>query len=116
MVTITKEGDSFIFQVQGWHQLWAFKNKITVPSDKILDIHQDLTHLNSNFDLRMPGTHVPYLIKAGTYYNKGKKNFWDVCKRQNSIVVELKDCAYDNLVIEVPNPTEAISLLKSVNG
>jgi len=53
------------------------------------------------------------VITAGTYYHRGQKNFWDVVKKRNAIVVELKDEKYKNLIIEVANPKEALELLNS---
>ena len=52
----------------------------------------------------MPGTQVPWVITAGTYIKKGKRNFWDVCNKKNAIIVELTDSYYHKLIIEVENP------------
>ena len=33
MVTITREGDNFVFEIKGLHKLWAFKSQLTIPAE-----------------------------------------------------------------------------------
>ena len=114
MVKITDDKDHFIIEVMGLHKLWSFKNRIKIPKENIVRVHNDVKKLPVLFKgLRMPGTHVPFFITAGTYYKGGKKNFWDVVKERNAIVIELKNEKYNNLIVEVENPEEALSLLKT---
>ena len=115
MIAIKKENDQFIFEVKGLHKLWAFKNKITVSVENVVGVQYAGTEMPSaQLGLRMPGTHIPFIIKAGTYYYlKGKKVFWDVVKSANCIIVDLKDSSYSQLVIEVENPEEAMKLLNA---
>jgi hypothetical protein len=61
---------------------------------------------------RVPGTHIPNYIVAGTYFKNHKRTFWDVSSSDHTISIELEDSAYDNLIIDVENPNEAIRLLQ----
>jgi hypothetical protein len=111
MVAINKSDNNFIFEVKGLHKLWAFKSQITVPQSNIVSVQQVEGPLSIFKGLKMPGTHLPFVIAAGTYFKGGKKMFWDVVNSKNCIVVELKDSNYNQLVIEVANPDEAIKML-----
>jgi hypothetical protein len=111
MVAIQKSDNNFIFEVLGLHKLWAFKSQITVPQSNIVGVQQIEGPLSIFKGLRMPGTHLPSVIAAGTYFKDGKKSFWDVVNSKNCIVVELKDSNYNQLVIEVENPEEALKIL-----
>jgi hypothetical protein len=111
MVAIHKSDNNFIFEVKGLHKLWAFKSQITVPQSNIVSVQQIERPLSILQGLRMPGTHLPSVITAGTYYKGGKKMFWDVVNSKNCIIVELKDSKYNQLVIEVENTEEAIKML-----
>lgn len=111
MVTITKEGSNFIFEVKGIHKVLAFKSELTIPATHILDAHRDFEGDSWWIGWRVPGTYIPFLITAGTYYKDGEKNFWDVVNKEKSIVVELKDEQYNRLIIEVEDPVAAIDLL-----
>ena len=112
MVTIKKENSNFIFEVKGLHKVWAFKNQITIPAADIVSVHQNMDALSDWKGLRMPGTSIPFIITAGTYVWKDRKDFWDVVNEKNCIVVELKDAEYNHLIIEVENPEEAMQILR----
>ena len=116
MITIEKQGGTFIFNVNGMHKLWAFKSQLTIPIDNIENAHRDLDSIRGWKGWRIPGTHVPSIITAGTFYKSGNKIFWDVVDIDNCIIVDLKDEEYKQLIIEVENPAEAIRLLLGNNN
>jgi hypothetical protein len=111
MVNIERKGDQFIFEVQGLHKLWAFKNQITIPLDHIVRAHRDLDSISGFKGWRFPGTSIPFVLNAGTFYKESKPDFWDVANQENCIIVELKDEQYRELIIEVENPEAALELL-----
>lgn len=111
MVKIEKKDNQFIFEVQGLHKLWAFRSQLTIPVENVIHAYPNEKSLNWINGLRMPGTHIPGLITAGTYYVKDGTIFCDVANPQKSIVVELQDESYKRLIIEVDDPQAAIDLL-----
>ncbi len=111
MVTIEKQADNFVFEVKGLHKLWALKSQITIPKENIITAYPNTENLNWIMGLRMPGTHIPGLITAGTYILKDGTIFCDVSDYKKSIVVELKDEYYKRLVIEVEDVEAAINTL-----
>ena len=111
MVTIEKQADNFTFEVKGLHKLWALKSQITIPAENIINAFPNQENLNWILGLRMPGTHIPGLITAGTYILRDGTIFCDVSDHKKSIVVVLKDEHYKKLIIEVDNVEEAISML-----
>ncbi len=112
MVTINKNDDTVRFEVQGLHKLWALTNHITLSMDNIVSVRQADVTLNSWNGLRLLGTSIPFIFKAGTYRKKGKTSFWDVFKKKNCLIVALQNTNYDELVIEVENPEAALKLLE----
>ena len=113
MVAIHKTEDQFIFEVQGIHKLWTFNNTIKVSKENVVNAFQSDEEFTLWKGWRMPGTSIPWVINAGTYYKKGKCNFWDVTNKKNTIVVDLQNSPYNRLIIDVENPLEAINLLNS---
>jgi len=111
MVTVTKQSNGFLFEVKGLHKLWAFKNQLTIPFNHVLKAYQDKKSLEGWAGWRLPGTSIPGIFTAGTFYKSGNKIFWDVSNQEKCIVVDLKDEEYKQLVIEVENPEETIQLL-----
>src|SRR6218665_1149580 len=101
MVTINTTEDQLIFKINGWHQFWSFENKIRVSKDNIVSAFQSGEEFTFWIGWRMPGTSIPGIITAGTYLKKGKRNFWDVMNKKNTIIVQLKDSYFNRLIIEV---------------
>jgi hypothetical protein len=112
MVSIQKQDDNFIFEVIGMHKLWAFKGQLTIPCEHILNAYHDTGKAKKWWKgLKIPGTNIPTIITAGTFYNDGKMIFWDVSDAEKCIIIDLKDEWYNQLIIEVENPAEAIEIM-----
>lgn len=62
-----------------------------------------------------PGTYVPGLLKAGTFYLADaladKPTLRDVQHREQVVVVALVDERYHQLIIEVADPAAVVALL-----
>ena len=112
MVTIHRNDNIVKFEVQGLHKLWAFTNHVTLSTDDIVSVRHEPVAFKAWNGLRLLGTHIPFIFKAGTYQKNGKTSFWDVFRKKNVLVVELKNNNYDELVIEVENPEAAMKLLE----
>ncbi len=62
---------------------------------------------------RAPGTHVPGIITAGTYYDKEGRVFWDVHDPERAVAVLLRDERYVKLVVEVEDPRATVAALEA---
>ena len=51
--------------------------------------------------LRAPGTHLPRIITAGTFYKDGERVFWNVRPSREPVVIELAGERYARLVLSV---------------
>jgi hypothetical protein len=51
--------------------------------------------------LRIPGTFIPGLIKAGTYFSKRGWEFWYVTRKKKFFTIELKKGFYKRLILSV---------------
>ena len=111
MVKIEKEGNNFVFEIMGFHKLWALKSRLTIPAANIGKVYADQAKSSWVWGLRMPGTQIPGVITAGTYIVKEGTIFCDVMDVSKSIVVELNDEHYKKLVIEVEDQEKAIEML-----
>ena len=54
------------------------------------------------------------MLTAGTFYEDGKRIFWDVNNPKNTVVIELRDERYNELIVEVADPDGTVALVKSV--
>ncbi|OGX89845.1 hypothetical protein [Hymenobacter coccineus] len=114
MVKIEQQDDVVVFVVEGWHKLWALRSELRIPQANIKGARRD-AQASHAFGLRIPGTHVPGFLKAGTFYIDGffgsKPSFIDVRHDANTIVVDLADEQFNRLIIEVEDPDAAVALL-----
>jgi hypothetical protein len=110
MVEISVAEQKVTIEVQGLHQLWAAKRKIEVPRDAIRAVRRlpgdAIRGLWKGW--RVPGTHVPGVIVAGTFYRGGERHFWDVRDASRGIEIELAGHRYDRLFVEVADPDAAL--------
>jgi hypothetical protein len=114
MVELSITGGNLVLHVKGADKLWAFKSSLEIPLAHVVQIRADpATARGWGHGLRMPGTSVPGVITAGTFYQDGKRVFWDVHNPENAVVIELNDERYNELIVEVADPAAAVALVKS---
>lgn len=113
MVDVTVAPDQVTFEVLGLHKLWTLKSRLTVRLEHITSVRADPgVSLGWGAEIRWPGTYIPGMIKAGTFYGRGRKTFWDVAHRERAIVVELANDRYDALIVEVADPPAAVARIE----
>ena len=100
--------------VRGADKLWAFKSSLEIPLVHIASVRADPEAARGWYHgIRIPGTNVPGIITAGTFYQDGKRVFWDVHSPEKTIVIDLHDERYNELVVEVDDPEEAVRLIQN---
>jgi len=101
--------------VRGADKLWAFKSSLEIPLVHIAGVRADPESARGWYHgIRMPGTNVPGVITAGTFYQDDKRVFWDVHHPEKTIIIDLHDERYSELVVEVDDPLTAVKLI--LNG
>ena len=114
MVDLSIKNGTVVFEVLGLHKLWALKSRILVPLSHIRAVRADPTvKLGWWKGWRVPGTHIPGVIVAGTYCQGGRRIFWDVVRPADAVVVELIEEPYDQLVIEIADSGAAVDRLEA---
>jgi hypothetical protein len=113
MVEIAVEEGKLKIHVKGGDQLWAFKSTLEISLAHIAGVRADPTVAEAWWKgFKLIGTDLPGVIAAGTFYQHGKKVFWDVHHAENTIVLELHDERYDELIVEVADPTAAVQMIR----
>ena len=113
MVDLSVEDGKVRLHVRGADQLWAFKGSLEIPLAHIASVRADPDIAHGWWHgFRLPGTNVPGVITAGTFYQDGKRIFWDVHNPAGTVVIELRDERYDELVVEVADPQSAVKLIR----
>jgi hypothetical protein len=116
MVEITVVDDALLVEVQGMHKLWALKSTLRVPLADIESVRHDPERATRVFPgLRVPGTHIPWVYTAGTYYQSDfRPDFWSVRRTENAIVIQCRpDAAYDEMIVEVEDPAATVAAIRA---
>jgi hypothetical protein len=117
MVTIKIEGDKAIFEVQGWDKLWSLRSRLEIPLAHIKRARIDPAPAMGWFQgLKLAGTDVPNIFRAGTFYQQGELVFWDVHEPKNTIVIDLDHERYKKLIIEVADTEQEIKKINQLTG
>ena len=87
-------------ELEWYEQLWAFhlSNTFEIPLAHIAHVTTD-EPASSWAEIRAPGTCVPGLIKAGTYYTSRGKEFWYVTQDNDYLVLELQDEPFKKIIL-----------------
>jgi hypothetical protein len=100
---LSLEDDKLSIEFEWYEQLWA------VRFDRVIEI--SIAHIQTvstaepqcNWAaVRAPGTFVPGIIKAGSYYTKQGKEFWYVTDDKNYLTLELQDESYRRVIVTIP--------------
>lgn len=117
MVNPTIYADKLALEIIGADKIWALKSRLEVSLSHITEVRSDHALVNKWFHgLKAPGTSIPHVITAGTFYSDGKRVFWDIHHPEQAVVILLKDETYNELVIEVENPEIFIHQLRQAIG
>ena len=114
MVDLSISEGKLLLHVHGADKLWAFKSSLEIPLQHVAAIRADPEVARGWWHgWRMPGTNLPGVITAGTFYQDGKRVFWDVHNPENTVVIDLHDERYNQLIVEVADPGAAVALIHS---
>ena len=112
MVELIVTGDTVVFEVEGWDKLWSLRSRLEIPLAHIKGAHADPGPAMGWFDgLKIAGTAIPHIFRAGTFYQEGDFVFWDVHHPEKTVVIELEHERFGKLIVEVADPQATVNLI-----
>jgi hypothetical protein len=114
MVQVTIEGGRIHFEIESWDKLWALKSHLDIPLSHVRSARVDPEPARGWWHgIRFPGTQIPGVLTAGTFYQSDGAVFYDVHDPERTIVLELDHKHYKRLVVEVADPVATAALINS---
>lgn len=114
MVTVSIEGDRVHFKVESWDKLWALRTRLEIPLEHIRAVRVDPEPARGWWHgVRLPGSQIPGVLTAGTFYQHDGAVFYDVHDPERTIVLDLDHEHYRRLVIEVDDPKRVAAELQA---
>jgi hypothetical protein len=111
MTNVSITGGELAIDITGWDKLWSFKSGLKFPLAHVAGARPAANERPGG--IRAPGTHVPGLITAGTYHQHGQRVFWNVHHLQRAVVIDLRDEAYAQLILEVADQAATVDLIQN---
>jgi hypothetical protein len=117
MVELQISEGKLVVQVQGADRFWALKSTLEIPLEHVAGIRADPEIAHGWWHgFRAPGTEIPGVITAGTFYHHGERIFWDVHHPEKTVVITLRHEKYAELIVEVADPDAAVKELSARLG
>jgi hypothetical protein len=95
-------------ELEWYEQIFAIttNSTITIPLSHITNITNEFPNIQGHA-IRAPGTHIPFVLKAGTFYTCLGKEFWYINQNiQNYLVLTLQDEEFAKIVVTIEDSQE----------
>lgn len=109
MVDIAIHDAVLDINIQGIDKILTLLNHMEIPLEHVQRIQKG-TAANEHwwYGLREPGVRLPQHVMAGTFFQNGKRIFYDVRNPDRSVIIDLDDDQFDQLIVEVASPYAVI--------
>lgn len=115
-IDIKVRDDEVVVALTGFDRILALKSRLAMRRDRISAVEvmkrAELKPEARPSWLRMPGAHVPGLVRHGSYGIDPFREFWAVYQQEDVLVMSLREWEYVRLVLGVPNPRDDASQLQ----
>lgn len=105
MSRVTVQDNNLVITMQGVRKVLTLKSELSIPLSSIVEVTacpSEERKLELFKGWRV-GTEVLF-YSGGTFYKDGNKAFYDVKKKEDAVVITLKDEDFDTLIIGVDDP------------
>ena len=105
---------SLVVNVTGVDKLLALKSRLEVPLEHVAGVELRPEAARTWWHgFRLPGTHIPGVVTAGSFYHSGEWVFWDIHDSDKTLAIQLRDEHYTRLVIQVDDPEATAAALEA---
>ena len=92
-------GENLRIELDWWRKLLAFHfQTLEIPLAHIERVVTDRPRTHWK-EIRLPGTFIPWLVKAGTYRRAGRRDFWCATHGQPVLRLTLRNEYFDSLTL-----------------
>jgi hypothetical protein len=109
--------DQLVVRLAGKDAAFALSRGMTIPLAVVEGVAVARAEAVPRTGMRIPGTSIPGLLRAGSFGSGDQRDFWLVRRAPEVLVVQLRPGApYRRLVLEVPDPREQARRLRPLLG
>ena len=117
MSRVKIEDGQLVITVQGARKFFAFRSEVSIHLDNVVGVTSGLEwkDLPKLLDKRF-GTNANSFYYGGYFHQEGKSVFYDLKKKEDAVVITVKDEGFDTVVIGVEDAKETIELIEQALG
>ena len=115
MSRVRIEGDQLVITMQGSRKFFAMKSEVSIYLGNIAGVTSGLEWCEAPklFEKRI-GTDFYGFYFGGTFKQDGNRVFYDLKKREDAVVISIKDESFDTVIIGVDDAKATIELIDGV--
>lgn len=113
-IHVNRSDGSVVVSLTGLDRVFGFKGTLDVPTSQIASVEvmpRTVVPPTPGTWLRKPGTHVPGLIRYGSYGTEPAREFWAVYRQEDVLVVTVDGWSYTRLVLGTKDPYADASMI-----
>jgi len=90
---------ALIVRLNKCEQLFSFIDKVEVPLRQVVSARENNGLDGLKLGWRLPGTHIPFALSAGTFISNGARQFVYRRRGLKTVVIDLKGNSWTRLII-----------------
>lgn len=104
-VSLTIEDDALQIHLGFWDRIYCVHQDLVIPLEQIEGVAVAGLADVPRTGMRLPGTSLPGVVRAGSYGTGVQRDFWDIRRADTVLVIQLVFGApYRRIVLQVPDP------------
>lgn len=111
-VRVSHTDSSVVLRFGPFASLFSLKGRLDIPRSQITSVEvmeRSQVLATEGTWLRAPGTHIPGLIRYGSYGREPLREFWLVLRQERVVVVTVENWAYHRVIIGSREPDRLAS-------
>ena len=117
MSRIKIEDNQLVITVQGARKFFAFRSEVSIHLDNVVGVTSGLKwkDLPNTLDKRL-GTNANSFYYGGYFSQEGKSVFYDLKRKEDAVVISMKDEDFDTVVIGVEDSDATVEMIEQALG
>lgn len=92
----------------------SIKHRLEIPVDRITSVAaMDRGDVGIGSLVRNPGTHIPGLIRYGSYGIGEHRQFWATVRRSRLLVIDATGWKYSRIVLSIADPDQVAGTISA---
>jgi len=112
MSRVTIQDNNLVIAMQGIRKVLSLKSELSIPLENVVSATTDPAVGKELFKGWRVGTELGF-YSGGTFYKDGNKAFYDLKRKEDAVIITLRDDDFDTLIIGVDDPAATAEYIQN---